>query len=265
MTPGEDAMVSYGGPDMKFTNTSEFPIAIRASFYNQELTISIYGVPILEEGVKVRMHSEKVSDIDPPPPVYEEDQTLQPGVEVVAKEPTLGSRWTTNLVITKDGTVVSDEFFHNSSYRGKAATIKRNTSGTVVLPEGESGASLSSDESSVLDPNAPTDENASQGSAEGPGNNTPVSPGTGAEPGGSPAGPSQDSPSPGSPGGSTGPVSPGGQTSPTAPSAETPSVITPIGEKRPRSPQPRQSALECKEYADCGIFMPRSVSFCALF
>ena len=32
----------------------------------------------------------------------------------------------------------------------------------------------------------------SQGSAEGPGNNTPVSPGTGAEPGGSPAGPSQD-------------------------------------------------------------------------
>ena len=231
VTPGEDAMVSYGGPDMKFTNTSEFPIAIRASFYNQELTISIYGVPILEEGVKVRMHSEKVSDIDPPPPVYEEDQTLQPGVEVVAKEPTLGSRWTTNLVITKDGTVVSDEFFHNSSYRGKAATIKRNTSGTVVLPEGESGASLSSDESSVLDPNAPTDENASQGSAEGPGNNTPVSPGTGAEPGGSPAGPSQDSPSPGSPGGSTGPVSPGGQTSPTAPSAETPSVITPIGEK----------------------------------
>ena len=231
VTPGEDAMVSYGGPDMKFTNTSEFPIAIRASFYNQELTISIYGVPILEEGVKVRMHSEKVSDIDPPPPVYEEDQTLQPGVEVVAKEPTLGSRWTTNLVITKDGTVVSDEVFHNSSYRGKAATIKRNTSGTVVLPEGESGASLSSDESSVLDPNAPTDENASQGSAEGPGNNTPVSPGTGAEPGGSPAGPSQDSPSPGSPGGSTGPVSPGGQTSPTAPSAETPSVITPIGEK----------------------------------
>lgn len=31
VTPGEDAMVSYGGPDMKFTNTSEFPIAIRAS------------------------------------------------------------------------------------------------------------------------------------------------------------------------------------------------------------------------------------------
>ena len=28
--------------------------------------------------------------------------------------------------------MVSDEFFHNSTYRGKAATIKRNTSGVVI-------------------------------------------------------------------------------------------------------------------------------------
>jgi hypothetical protein len=38
-------------------------------------------------------------------------------------------------VTKKDGVVVSDEFFHNSTYNGKAATIKRNTSGVVITTE----------------------------------------------------------------------------------------------------------------------------------
>ena len=77
VTPGEDAAVSFGGPDFKFVNNSNYPVAIKTNFVNQELTISIYGVQIVKDGQKVRMASEKTSTIDPPVPVYEEDQTLQ--------------------------------------------------------------------------------------------------------------------------------------------------------------------------------------------
>ena len=132
VTPGEDAMVSFGGPDMKFVNNSSSAIAIRTSFSKQKLKISIVGIPILEEGVTLSMTSKKTAELDAPAPVYEEDQTLQPNEQKIVKAETKGSRWVTNLVTKKNGTVTSDEFFHNSTYRGKPATIKRNTSGVVV-------------------------------------------------------------------------------------------------------------------------------------
>lgn len=162
VTPGEDAMVSYdgySGPDMKFVNNSSTAVAIRTSFSNQKLTISIVGIPILEEGVTLSMHSEKTVELDPPEPTYEEDQTLEPGVEVVAKAAVNGSRWVTNLITTKNGTVISDEFFHNSTYKGKAATIKRNTSGVVIPdpaqttdPSADTSAAASTDAAGQTEP-----------------------------------------------------------------------------------------------------------------
>ncbi len=132
VTPGEDAMISYPGLDMKFVNNTDYSVGLKANFSNQTLTISIVGVSNLEEGEKISMQSEKVSEIDPPEPKYEEDTTLQPGEEVVVKKAQPGSKWVTYLVKTKNGEVVSKEVFHNSTYKGKAATIKRNTSGKVT-------------------------------------------------------------------------------------------------------------------------------------
>ncbi len=161
VTPGEDAMVSFGGPDMKFVNNSSSAIAIRSSFADRKLKISIVGIPILEDGVTLSMSSKKTGELDAPAPVYEEDQTLEAGVEKIEKAETKGSRWVTNLVTKKAGAVVSDEFFHNSTYRGKAATIKRNTSGVVIPATSESeGASESSGENPPPETQAP-----------GPGNN----------------------------------------------------------------------------------------------
>lgn len=141
VTPGEDAMVSYdgfSGPDMKFVNNSKTAVGIKTSFSNQKLICSIYGNPILEEGVTLSMKSEKVAELNPPEPEYVEDPTLEPGVEVEAKKATPGSRWVTRLITKKNGETVEEVHLHNSTYNGKPATIKRNTSGSVVTTEGES-------------------------------------------------------------------------------------------------------------------------------
>ncbi|MDO4324524.1 MAG: VanW family protein [bacterium] len=132
VTPGEDAMISYPGLDMKFVNNTEYAVGLKALFSNQTLTVSIVGVSNLEDGVKISMESEKVSTIDPPEPNYVEDTTLEPGKEVVVTKAQSGSKWVTYKVIKKNGEVVSRDVFHNSTYKGKAATIKRNTSGTVT-------------------------------------------------------------------------------------------------------------------------------------
>ena len=146
VTPGEDATVSYGGPDMKFVNTSDTAIAIRAKLEGglsskMKLVISIVGIPILEDGVTVSMHSEKTKELESPEPTYEEDKTLAPGEEKVVKQGDKGSVWTTNLVKKKNGEVISDEFFHSSRYKGHAAVIKRNTSGEQITTSGESESS----------------------------------------------------------------------------------------------------------------------------
>ena len=110
VTPGEDAMVSYdgyAGPDLRFVNNRKTAIGIKASISGQTLTVSIYGNPILEDGVTVSMHSEKIKELDAPAPTYVEDPTLQPGTEVVAKAATPGSRWQTNLITKKNGQVGS--------------------------------------------------------------------------------------------------------------------------------------------------------------
>ncbi len=136
--PGEDSMVSYdgySGPDLRFVNRQNTSVAIRAVFENKKLTVSIVSMPILEEGVKVSMRSEKVKEYDPPAPKYEEDQTLQPGQEVETTKGVMGSTWKTYLITSKDGKIIKDDYFHTSTYKGKAGVVKRNTSGIVIPAE----------------------------------------------------------------------------------------------------------------------------------
>ncbi len=136
--PGEDAMVSYdgySGPDLKFVNTAKTSVAVRAVFQDKKITISMIGIPILEDGVTMSMKSEKTKEYDPPVPSYVEDQTLQTGQEVEVTKAVKGSTWKTYLITSKDGKVVKEDYFHTSTYRGKAGLVKRNTSGVVIPAE----------------------------------------------------------------------------------------------------------------------------------
>lgn len=135
ITPGQDATVSYDQPDFRFINNSKAAIGIKASYSNQKMTVSVYGIPILEDGVKWDLRSEKVETLDPPAPTYEEDQTLEPGVEKTKSAGTQGSRWVTYKVVTKDGKTVSEEVDHKTTYKGHAPVILRNTSGVVLPPD----------------------------------------------------------------------------------------------------------------------------------
>ena len=137
VTPGMDATVSWGGPDFRFINTSQAAIGIKANYHDQTVTVSVYGIPVLEEGVTYSLESTKIGVLDPPVPTYEEDQTVPLDQEIVVSEGSSGSRWETRLIVKKDGEVVSRDVDHTTSYKGHAAVIKRNTSGIVLTPEGE--------------------------------------------------------------------------------------------------------------------------------
>ena len=131
VTPGTDATVSWNGPDYRFVNNSSTAIGIRARYADQTVTVSIYGVPVLEEGVTYTLRSKKLKDIDPPAPTYEEDPTLELNVEKVKSSGSKGTR----LEIKKGDEIISQEVDHVVTYRGHAPVVLRNTSGSVMASE----------------------------------------------------------------------------------------------------------------------------------
>lgn len=190
---GQDAMVSfdgYAGPDLKFKNTGNAPIVLRASVQGLELKISVVGIPVMEDGMQVSIRSEKIRDVEPPEPVYEEDPTLPYGTEKVVEQAQKGSVWKSYRVYKKDGAVVKEEALHNSTYKAKPAQIKRNT--TVMtettaaaettdvnqLPEEggvpESTQAAETDGAAV--PGGDSDQAAETGGAEDAGQSTPEIP-----------------------------------------------------------------------------------------
>lgn len=121
VTPGMDATVSWGGPDYRFanvpshaeySNSDSYSIGIYAEYSNQKVTISIYGRPVLKDGYSYSLSSKKVKDID----VVR--KLIEPGSDKKPTTGTKGSQWTTNLVVKKDGEVVSDKLDHNTYYSG---------------------------------------------------------------------------------------------------------------------------------------------------
>ena len=133
VTPGQDATVSYSKPDFVFTNTSSQAVGIRTQFHNRTMYVEIFGVPVLEEGVKRYMESKQVTLLDPPAPSYVEDPAIPFGEEAVAKNPTNGSIWTTDIVMEKDGEVIERTYLHQTRYKGHAAVIHRNTQGAAPV------------------------------------------------------------------------------------------------------------------------------------
>lgn len=124
VTPGQDATVSWGGPDYRFANIVALPdisydttyaIGIKSRYSDQTVTVEIYGRPVLKPGYTITMESEMTGETDVPRIL------ITPEMAEAGKEPTTGdkgSHWKTYLLIQKDGTMVSRDVYHNTSYNG---------------------------------------------------------------------------------------------------------------------------------------------------
>ncbi len=161
VTPGQDATISWGGPDFKFanlpsiaeySNSETYAIGIRANYSNQTVTISIYGRPVLKDGYSYSLSSEQLKELD----IVRE--LIQPGSDKTPTTGTKGSVWETKLVIKKNGEVVSSNVDHKAYYAGHKEyyTDETTLSESESLPESESG--LGESESASPDgPGSPGD------------------------------------------------------------------------------------------------------------
>jgi vancomycin resistance protein YoaR len=134
ITAGMDATVSWGGPDYKFTNDTNYPIKIVTSYEGSYLTVKILGTNIA--GTRVKMTNEHLSST-PFEVVYEDDPTLPAGTEQVKTTPYTGHKYRTyRNVYDADGKLLSSEYEATSDYKSRNKVILRGPAPEVpVTPE----------------------------------------------------------------------------------------------------------------------------------
>ncbi len=114
---GHDAAIDgLTKKDLKFLNTTDYPVWIVAHFENRKLSFALYGCKILEPGVELDMRTEILLEIPPGPPATIVDLALKPGEKVVDTAAHTGYKTVTYLVTKKDGKVVSEVQLHKSDY-----------------------------------------------------------------------------------------------------------------------------------------------------
>lgn len=137
---GMDATVSWGGPDYKFTNNTNYPIKIVTSYSGGYLTVKILGTNA--DGITAKITNETLSTT-PWETVYEDDPTLPAGTEKVKTTPYTGYKVRTyRNLYDANGKLISSTYEATSDYkvrnkviaRGPALPEDTTTSGTTELP-----------------------------------------------------------------------------------------------------------------------------------
>lgn len=127
---GRDATVSWGGPDLKFKNTTESWMLISVSYTSSSITISLYGT---DPGYDVTSKVSAFSNERPFPTEATKDPKLDVGVKVIDDAGLTGRTCTVTRTVTKDGEVVRVDHF-KSVYRPKVEIVRLGTKPTASKP-----------------------------------------------------------------------------------------------------------------------------------
>lgn len=158
---GMDATVSWGGPDYKFTNNTNYPIKIVATYSGGYLTIKILGTNV--DGTSVKMTSEVLSST-PWETVYKDDETLPAGTEKVTATPYTGYKVKSyRNVYDANGKLISSTYEATSDYKVRNKVISRGP----ALPQtpASGGAEITEPQEPVAqEPQTPSEPQQGDGS-----------------------------------------------------------------------------------------------------
>ena len=158
---GMDATVSWGGPDYKFTNNTNYPIKIVATYSGGYLTIKILGTNV--DGTSVKMTNEVLSST-PWETVYKDDETLPAGTEKVTTTPYTGYKVKSyRNVYDANGKLISSTYESTSDYKVRNKVISRGP----ALPEtpASGGAEITEPQAPVAqEPQTPSEPQQGDGS-----------------------------------------------------------------------------------------------------
>jgi vancomycin resistance protein YoaR len=120
---GRDATVSWGGPDFKFKNDTEYWVLVATSYTNSSVTISLYGT---SPGYDVTYQTGDWTNLIDPPVREILDPEMPVGSKVVEERGVSGRTIVVTRTVSKGGTVVRTDTF-KSVYRPVEEVVRVGT------------------------------------------------------------------------------------------------------------------------------------------
>lgn len=168
---GTDATVTWKSPNFRFTNNTDYPIAIHAYYADLKVTVSIYGRP-LDDGMRIELIGEVLSSTSPTGTVYIADPTLSVGTKKTEKEAHTGYKCTSwKVYYDKDGNEIKRVEYFQSTYSMSNQEIRVGTlgpDGTIYIMDPATGA--------VTPPNGATPTPTPDPNAPPPSSSDPTTP-----------------------------------------------------------------------------------------
>ena len=141
---GFDATVSWGGPDYRFINNTDYPLKVTASYSGGVVSCAIYGTKLKD--FRVSLSSELVATYDYDTE-YEDDDTLEEGEEEVSVTGITGTKYQTyRTVYDGNGEVISSEPESVSVYDKRDKVVLRGTKEKEDTSEEDSSEENSTEE-----------------------------------------------------------------------------------------------------------------------
>ena len=127
---GRDATVVYGSQDFKFINSRKYPIKIEMTVSNGMAKVTIYGIKEDPE-YDISIQTTTISTI-PFTTVYEEDNSLEPGTEIVKQKGSDGLVTQTYKIIKQKGTVIEKKLLSRDVYNAMQKKIVKGPAAPEV-------------------------------------------------------------------------------------------------------------------------------------
>lgn len=178
---GMDATVSWGGPNYRFRNNTDYPVKIQSVYSKGYLTMTLYGTKT--DDVTVKM-TNKVLSTTEYKTVYEDDPTLPAGAEKVKTTPYTGYKVETyRNLYDGSGKLISSNFEASSDYKVRNKVISKGPA-LPSVPTGGTSSEVPVPETPSTTPETGTETGA-----------TPETPSTAPESGSTPVAPETPIPS----------------------------------------------------------------------
>ena len=127
---GRDATVSWGGPDLRWKNTSNNWVLVSVSYSSESITVSIYGSPT---GYKVSYTTGPLTEGEPYKIIKVPDPTLNVGQTHVLDSGVNGKKVVVTRTVKKGGSVIRTDTF-TSNYTPKDETLNVGSKALPSVP-----------------------------------------------------------------------------------------------------------------------------------
>lgn len=147
---GQDASVAGNYKDLKFRNSTGYPVYVEAYISGNKLIANVYGHETHDSARKVAFDNVLTATIPKPAEKVTEDPNLAEGTRNVTYNGKVGKKVDTYKIVYENGNQVSRELFSKSTYSAVADEVTVGTKKADAAADASQAASSSGTKGSIF-------------------------------------------------------------------------------------------------------------------